>query len=278
MDTRLTVALAQVEGHPDPRRNLRKARALVREAAERGAHLFVLPEMFMGLPTPERPPAQLAREEGVFFQRMIASMAQLAGLYIAVGCWEEGPTPELAYNTARLFSPAGEIVASYRKIHLFDALSVRESDTMAPGDEPPPVVTAAGMKVGLAICYDLRFPEIFRYLAAAGAQLILVPSAWYQGPVKELHWTTLLQARAIENTLYVAGCNLVGGSFCGRSAVFDPFGIPLAGAGETEELLFATASSGRIEAVRAKLPALENRRAAVEHLSLRAGSRPDPGR
>ncbi|MEJ5357052.1 MAG: carbon-nitrogen hydrolase family protein [Desulfobacterales bacterium] len=269
METRLTVALAQVEGHPDPRHNLRKARVLVREAAERGAHLFVLPEMFMGLPTPERPPAQLAREEGQFFTRMIASMAQLAGLYIAVGCWEEGPTPGLAYNTARLFSPAGEIVASYRKIHLFDALSVRESDTMAAGDEPPPVVTAAGMKIGLAICYDLRFPEIFRYLAASGAQLILVPSAWYQGPVKELHWTTLLQARAIENTLYVAGCNLVGGSFCGRSAVFDPFGIPLAGAGETEDLLFATASSGRIAAVRAKLPALANRRAAVESLSLR---------
>ena len=152
------------------------------------------------------------------------------------------------------------MVASYRKLHLFDALSVRESDIMAPGKSLPPVVDVGGILVGLTICYDLRFPELFRYLAGQGAQLVIVSSAWYQGPMKEDHWLTLLRARAIENTCYVAGCNLVGPAFCGRSTLFDPFGVPLAGAGEEPALIFGQVSAGRVAAVRQKLPALENRR------------------
>lgn len=108
---------------------------------------------------------------------------------------------------------------------------------MVPGTALPPVLEIAGIRVGFAICYDLRFPERFQYLSGQGAQLIIVPSGWYQGPMKEDHWLTLLRARAIENTLYVAGCNLIGSSFCGRSSPFDPFGVQLVSAGEEETLL-----------------------------------------
>ncbi len=263
------IAMAQVESSPNPRANLEKARTISDQAAARGADLLVFPEMFMGLPAPERPPARIAAEDKGEFSKGLAAVAAGAGLFIAAGCWEEGPQSGRAYNVARIFSPAGQTVAAYRKVHLFDALSVRESDTMAPGDALPPVVEIAGVQVGVAICYDLRFPELFRHLALQGAQVIVLPSAWYQGPVKEVHWTTLLQARAIENTLYVAGCNLVGGAFCGRSALFDPFGIQAVGAGEGEELITGSVDPERIRAVRKKLPSLDNRRLAIDRLQLR---------
>ena len=262
------IAMAQVEPSPDAPANLEKARAIADKAAAREADLLVAPEMFMGLPAPERPPARIAAEHGGAFAEGLAAVARQSGIAVAAGCWEEGPRTGRAYNVARIFSREGKEVAAYRKIHLFDALSVRESDTMTPGNLLPPVVELAGVRVGVAICYDLRFPELFRYLALQGAQVIVVPSAWYQGPVKEVHWTTLLQARAIENTLYVAGCNLVGASFCGRSALFDPFGIQVIGAGEMEELLVGTVCADRISAVRKKLPSLENRRLSIERLQL----------
>jgi predicted amidohydrolase len=148
----------------------------------------------------------------------------------------------------------------YRKLHLFDALSIRESDRMAPGDALPEIVEAEGLRVGLTICYDLRFPELFRHLSDRGADLILVPSAWYAGPLKEEHWFTLLKARAIENTCYIAGANMAGGPFSARSAVIDPFGVPLAEGGESPGLLFAEIDPDRIGAVREKLPALAHRR------------------
>ena len=260
MGTTLNIALAQVETTPDPATNLEKAAMLARQAAARGADMIVFPEMFMGLPAPGRTPAAIVAADGGKFGRGLASLAAEAGLFVTAGCWEAGPDPGRVYNTARIVSPAGQTVAVYHKLHLFDALSVRESDTMAPGGARPPVVEIAGVRVGLAICYDLRFPELFRDLAGRGAQLILVPSAWYQGPMKETHWLTLLRARAIENTLYIAGCNLMGTAFCGRSAVFDPFGVLAADAGEAETLVAAEVRIERLEAVRQKLPALRHRR------------------
>ena len=104
--------------------------------------------------------------------------------------------------------------------------------------------------------YDLRFPELFRYLALQGADLIIVPAAWYAGTLKEDHWLTLLRARAIENTCYVAGVNLTGPVFCGRSVVFDPFGVVVADAGENVKLLVAQLDPERVKEVRTKLPTL----------------------
>ncbi|MGQ9668800.1 carbon-nitrogen hydrolase family protein [Desulfosoma sp.] len=263
MDTTLMLALAQVEGSEDVSQNLETARRYIEMAAQKGAHLVVFPEMFMGLPAAGRPPVTFLRPSGVDFFGRLAALARDLGLAVLAGGWEPSPDPHRVYNTAVLLSPLGEVLARYRKLHLFDALNIRESDTMTPGESPPSVVTLNGVRVGMTICYDLRFPEIFRHLADQGAQLVLVPSAWYQGSVKEDHWLTLLRARAIENAYYVAGCNLIGRSFCGRSTVFDPFGIPIASATETEDLVLACVSSARIEFVRQKLPSLQNRRKDV---------------
>jgi predicted amidohydrolase len=260
MQANLTIALAQLEITPHPSGNFAKAEITALQAASRGADVLVFPEMFMGLPGPDYGPAKIVeKDSGVFVERL-RSLASKAELTIIAGCWEAGADNRRVYNTAYTFSPKGHILAVYRKMHLFDALSIRESDTMLPGDALPPVVEIGGIRVGFAICYDLRFPELFRYLASQKAQLVVVPSAWYQGPMKEVHWLTLLRARAIENTFYVAACNLIGPSFCGRSCLFDPFGVLLAGAGEEETLVLGEISTDRIESVRQKLPCLQNRR------------------
>jgi predicted amidohydrolase len=260
MSNSLTIAMAQSENTTNPGENFKKAEVFARRAAEQGADILVFPEMYMGRPLPDRPPAKIVEEDGGRFVAGLGSLAEATGLFVVAGCWENSADPKRVYNTAIAFSPTGEKVAAYRKLHLFDALNVRESDTMVPGEAFPPLVEVKGMKIGIGICYDLRFPELLRYLALQGAQAILLPSAWYQGPMKEDHWLTLLRARAIENTLYMAGCNLVGPSFCGRSVLFDPFGTSLADAGETEKLLVCPISSDRVDAVREKLPCLANRR------------------
>jgi predicted amidohydrolase len=260
MSTSLTIAMAQLDNTTHPEANLQKAEIFARQAATQGADILVFPEMFMGRPLPDRPPGKIVEDDGGEFLRGLAALAEATGLFITAGCWEKSKDPKRVYNTAYTISPGGETMAAYRKLHLFDALNVRESDTMAPGDALPPLVEIKEMRIGIGICYDLRFPELLRYLALQGAQAVILPSAWYQGPMKEDHWLTLLRARAIENTLYVAGCNLVGPSFCGRSVLFDPFGVCLADAGESEKLLVGTISSDRLDAVREKLPSLANRR------------------
>jgi predicted amidohydrolase len=260
MTALLNIVLAQVETTPNPAANLKKAESLAHRAAEMGADLVVFPEMYMGLPKRERPPTVIAAEDDGAFVRGLASLAADTGLFLACGGWAPNPAGPRAHNTVWVLSPAGQTVAAYRKLHLFDALNLCESELMAPGDAPSPVVEIAGVRVGLAICYDLRFPELFRDLAKRGAQLVLVPAAWYHGLMKETHWLTLLQARAIENTFYVAGCCLVGSPFSGRSAVFDPFGVPLGDGGEAETLVKAEINLQRLAAVRRKLPALQHRR------------------
>ncbi len=260
MNGTLTVALAQVEGSGDVGRNLETARRLAHTARKRGADLLVFPEMFMGLPSQDHPPVRYVRETSVDFVGELAAVAKQFKIAVVAGVWEASPDPERVFNTAVFVDADGKVRAGYRKLHLFDALNVRESDTMVAGDALPPVVSLREVRVGLAICYDLRFPELFRSLADAGAELVLVPSAWYQGSMKEDHWLTLLRARAIENTFYTAGCNLIGKAFCGRSSVFDPFGVPVASATEGEDCLITSVSTERVRAVRAKLPSLRHRR------------------
>ncbi len=256
----MKIALHQATTTPDKAVNLAVAREAVVRAEAAGARCLVLPEMFMALPVSDTPLASQAETLDGHFVGALAQSARAHGIHVVCGVWEPAPDPARVYNTAVVLSPAGETLAAYRKLHLFDALAVRESERMVPGNEAPPVVEMDGVRVGVAVCYDLRFPELFRDLAERGAELVLVPSAWYAGPFKEDHWLTLLRARAIENTCYVAGVNLSGTAFCGRSAVFDPFGVPRAGAGEGVETLHAEIDTERLARVRATLPCLAHRR------------------
>lgn len=259
----MRVALAQVTASREKAENLKMARHSMEEAAHSGALLVVFPEMFMAVPSSEQKPADLAEPLDGPFVRTLSEQARKVGISIVIGIWERSQDPSKPYNTAVAIDSAGRVAATYRKLHLFDALNVRESATMQPGAAAPPVWELDGVNVGMGICYDLRFPELFRSLAERGADLIVLPSAWYAGSLKEDHWLTLLRARAIENTVYMAGANQTGGSFCGRSAAFDPFGVMLADAGETQGLVYFDVRRDRIAEVREKLPSLAHRRRDV---------------
>ncbi len=257
MTSAITITLAQTTVSPHPEVNLQTAHKCIQQAAAQGSDLIVFPEMFMACPQEGVSLATVAEPINGPFVDKLASLAVEHGIAVICGMWEAAPGEEdRAANVAIALGSDGKLLASYNKIHLFDALSVRESDLMLGGHIPPPLFTLKGIQLGLAICYDLRFPELFRDLVLRGADAVIVPSAWYAGSMKEEQWLTLLQARAIENTIYVAGANLCGVPFAARSAVFDPFGVMIAGSGECEALITARFERARIKEVRTKLPSL----------------------
>jgi deaminated glutathione amidase len=259
------IALCQIPVSPDPVVNLSRARDALREAGAGGAELAVFPEA-----TTARFGSDLraAAEplDGPFCAGLGAACAA-AGVAAVAGVFE--PSAEgRVHNTAVAFSRAGELVASYRKLHLFDALGQRESDLVAPGDDVV-VTSLAGVTVGLQICYDIRFPELTRALAIGGASLVTVSAAWQAGLFKEEHWVTLLRARAIENTIWIAAAGQVPDAGAkptraptgvGRSMLIDPLGVVRCDLGPSAGVTVVDADMTLVETVRATLPSLANRR------------------
>ena len=154
----------------------------------------------------------------------------------------------------------GAAEAAYRKIHLYDSFGYRESDRLMAGPPEPTVVPVGGWQVGLLTCYDLRFPELSRLLVDRGAEALVVPAAWVAGPRKVDHWTTLLRARAIENTVYVVAAAQPGPRYSGHSMVVDPLGDVLVEAGAGPEVLRANLDHATLTTARATNPSLANRR------------------
>jgi predicted amidohydrolase len=161
----------------------------------------------------------------------------------------------------------GEIIAAYRKLHLYDAFSAKESKNVEPGVDIPALIEIAGLKVGLMTCYDVRFPEMARRLAVDGADVLVLPAAWVRGLGKEAHWEVLVTARALENTCYIVATGECGERNIGASMVVDPLGVAVARAGEAPALVFAEIDPARIIAARAALPVLVNRRFAGPELA-----------
>lgn len=160
----------------------------------------------------------------------------------------------------------GELIAQYRKLHLYDAFSVKESENVMPGSDVPPLVEVAGLKVGLMTCYDLRFPEMARRLVVDGADVLALPAAWVKGPLKEMHWNVLVTARALENTAYVVAVGECGARNIGASMVVDPLGVAVLNGGEAPGLFFADLDPARLAHARRELPVLQNRRFARPEL------------
>jgi len=252
------LGLAQIEACTSTQESLDKARSMAEMAGEQSVDLLVFPEMFMAAPEDRSQIPGLAEPLDGKYVRWLCRLARTFCLTMAAGVWESVPGQSRVFNSVVVIDANGQLISVYRKLHLFDALSVKESEVMLPGREVPSLFQVGGFRVGMAICYDLRFPELFRYQACHGAELILVPSAWYSGPLKEDHWLTLLRARAIENTIYVAGIGLAGGRFCARSGLVDPFGVPSQAAGEEEVLVTAQLSRERLEGVQSRVPTLEH--------------------
>ena len=161
---------------------------------------------------------------------------------------------------------AGQVVAHYAKLHLYDAFSIQESRNVDAGDAIPPLLDVDGLKVGLMTCYDLRFPELALVHALQGAEILVLPAAWVRGSLKEHHWATLLAARALDATCYLIAAGECGNKNIGQSRVIDPFGVTIAAAAETPALIMAEVSAERVRQVRAQLPVLSNRRFAPPQL------------
>ena len=261
----MRVALSQFDPGTDPAANAAHLVAEAARAAAGGAQLLLAPEgsLVSFLQDPAAPVRAAQPLDGPFVADLAAASAQY-GIAIAAGTFVPDPDSDRVHNTLVVLR-GGSVVAAYRKVHLYDAFSFVESDAIAPGMGTPPIVEIGGVAVGFATCYDLRFPELFRVLQAGGAQVLAIASAWVRGPLKEEHWLTLLRARAIENLCYVVAADQIGRAGIGRSAAFDPFGLPL--------LDLGTASPGyavvdvapeRVAEVRELLPAARHTRFVID--------------
>jgi predicted amidohydrolase len=262
----LRAAVVQLNSTNDKARNLGAAERLVRAAAADGAELVALPEKWNLLAGGEELVAGAEALDGPSLGAA-RGWAQELGINLLAGSIAERGPEDKAFNASVLIGRDGEDLAVYRKIHMFDVdvggVAYRESDHEEPGEE---IVTAplAGITVGLSVCYDLRFPELFRILAVRGAQLLTVPSAFTLATGRD-HWEVLLRARAIENQAFVLAPNQVGEapphfSSNGRSLIVDPWGVVLATAPDEECFVAADLDFAAQGRVRESLPSLTNRR------------------
>jgi deaminated glutathione amidase len=264
----MRIALCQLPVSSDPGVNLRRVRVALSEAADGGADLAVFPEATL---TRFGSDLRGAAEplDGPFCSGL-AEAAKETGVALVAGVFEPAPDGRV-YNTAVVIGRDGALIASYRKLHLFDAFEQRESDLVAPGSSVV-VASLAGVPVGVEICYDIRFPELTRALAVAGASLVTVSAAWQAGLFKEEHWVTLLRARAIENTVWIAAVGQVpdpdekptrAATGVGRSMLIDPLGVVRADLGPSAGIVVVNADMSLVDTVRETLPSLANRREDV---------------
>jgi deaminated glutathione amidase len=270
MSDRIRVACVQMTSRADKLENLDKAEALVARAAGTGADVVVLPEKWNAIGgADDLHAAAETLEDGESVEAM-ARWARSHGVTLVGGSiTERREGREKLSNTSIVFDPDGEITALYRKIHLFDVdvggHSYRESEAEEPGEEP--VVADAVWQIGLSVCYDVRFPELYRILALEGALLLTVPAHFTLYTGRD-HWHVLLRARAIENQAYVAAAAQVGETrpgrpSYGRSLIVDPWGIVLAEAPDEETVIAADLERERLERIRRDLPSLAHRREAA---------------
>ena len=264
---RLVAAVIQMSSTPDKKENKEAAEALIREAASAGADLVALPELWSchGLDEAYRENAEPIPGPTTEF---LGDLARELNVYLLGGSILEGePGAERLSNTSTFFDPSGEMTAVYRKIHLFDVKvsdkEYLESANIAPGDE---VVTskAGAATLGLSVCYDVRFPELYRLLTLRGAEILAVPAAFTLQTGKD-HWEILLRARAVENQAFVVapaqwGRKADGRLTYGRSMIVDPWGTVLATCPDRDGYALATLDLDYLDSFRTEFPALANRR------------------
>lgn len=262
-------AAIQMTSVPDLQKNLVQAEELIDLAVRRGAELVGLPEnfSFMGEENDKLTQAEaIARESEIFIKKM----AQRFQVTILGGSFPVpvGDTGKV-YNTTILVNPNGEELARYNKVHLFDVNvpdgnTYRESSTVVAGQQLPPIHVSEELgNIGLSICYDVRFPELYRHLSTKGVDIIFVPAAFTAFTGKD-HWQVLLQARAIENTAYVIAPAQTGNNYGrrlthGHAVIIDPWGTILADAGDKPGVAIAEINPSRVEQVRRQMPSLQHR-------------------
>ncbi|WP_167041341.1 carbon-nitrogen hydrolase family protein [Salinibacterium sp. ZJ454] len=260
----LTVAVVQFAPTTNGGANIEQIAEFVARAVDRGADLVVFPE-YSSYFSAEMGPDWLAAAEPLdgLFVSELAAIAAAQQVHIAAGVVEATDGTRFS-NTVVVVDAAGSLVATSRKLHLYDAFGHRESDYAVAGPiVDPELFEIRGIQIGVQTCYDLRFPEVTRRLVDAGADLVLVPSEWVRGPLKEHHWRTLVTARALENTIYIAAADHAPPIGVGNSMIVDPMGVALASIGDDPGIALAEVSLERIESVREVNPALSLRRFRV---------------
>jgi deaminated glutathione amidase len=267
MPDRIRVACVQMTSRADKAANLETAERLVAQAAATGADVVVLPEKWNAIGTTEELHAAAEPVDGGESVEAMAGWARGHGVTLVGGSiTERREGREKLSNTSLVFDSEGQLAATYRKIHLFDVevggVVYRESEAEEPGDEPV-VASVEGWGLGLSVCYDVRFPELYRILALEGAEVVSVP-AHFTTPTGKDHWHVLLRARAIENQFYVAAAAQVGETLpgkpaYGRSLIVDPWGTVVAQAPDEQTVIAAELDRARLADIRAKLPSLKNR-------------------
>lgn len=268
--SRFTAAVVQMTSSPDVEANWQVAQSLVEQAAAQGANLVATPENTNFLGSHEAKAQQAESLDGPTCRRF-SNLARRLGIHLLLGSFNErGNGDGRCYNASVLFDPSGQRLAFYRKIHLFDVdlsdeVRFVESATVQPGDTPCVVPSELGT-FGLSICYDLRFPELYRKLVVSGAEILAVPSA-FTCPTGRAHWLPLLQARAIENQCFVLAPAQVGEhpdsggrKTYGHSVILDPWGDVLALIEDGPGVALAEIDLGRLQELRRSMPVLQHRR------------------
>ena len=255
----MTVALGQLAVAQHWQDNLSQCTRLMQKAHQRGADLLIMPEAILApdIADPECVRRSAQPLDGPFMQGILAASSSLPltvvfTLYV--------PAAGQRVSNVQVALRQGSIIATYRKLHLYDAFSMQESQSVEPGSSLPPIFEVAGIKVGMMTCYDLRFPEEAKSLALRGAELIVLPAAWVRGPHKERHWEALITARALDTTCFIAAVSECGPHAIGCSMMADPMGLIVARAAESPSLVLGELSRERLAQVRASLPVLTNGR------------------
>lgn len=262
----IRVGMLQAAATEDKQENLSQLERAMRQTHEEGVQLFVAPETFMAYcPASESNRTRYDVSEPLDgpFVSQVREFARQYRQWTVVGLYER-PGAEThghrVYNTVVLIDAAGALVSRYRKTHLYDAFGYRESDQFIAGADLFQPVAMPGGRIGLLVCYELRFPEVAREQIRRGADFLVVPSAWYAGPYKEMHWELLVRARALENTSFVFAGNQSAPRFTGRSLAVNPMGVVIAGAGATSQLVVANYVPEEVVDARSTLPSLMQRR------------------
>ncbi|WP_109212068.1 MULTISPECIES: carbon-nitrogen hydrolase family protein [Microbacterium] len=264
MTDTLPVAVAQFAPTADTKANLETIGQLTATAAARGARVIVFPEYSSYFVDPfDDSLSENAQDLDGPFVKALSRIAGRHGVVVVAGLLERATDEQRVRNTAVAVDETG-LIGHYRKLHLYDAFGQRESDWVQPGEpEEPRIFQVGGLRFGLMTCYDLRFPEVGRLLVDAGADVFLVPAEWVRGPLKEHHWRTLLHARAIENTVFVAAADHPPPLGVGNSLIVDAQGVELAAVGTSTDVAVAHLDVGAIERVRRVNPSLSLRRFTV---------------
>ena len=262
----MKVAVVQFKASTNKEINLKKIVNYISKAAQNKAALVAFPEFMMFYTNSSQTSKQLASLAETIncnFVTTIGEAAKQNHIQVIGSFYEKSTKKDRVFDTSFIIDKSGKVISTYKKIQLYDALGFRESDKMTSGSKiTKPVKTSIG-KVGMMICYDLRFPEMSRSLAASGSEVLVVPSAWVKGDMKEEHWLTINKTRAIENGCYVVAPDQIGNIYCGRSVVVDPYGKILLDMKKKQGIGYVNIELKKIKQIHKILPLLKNRRTDV---------------